>query len=68
MNTKRIAIEPAAVLFALLLELAMTSPGWAQAYTFQNIADTEGPYTNFGGAPVINNDGHVAFVAGSFAP
>ncbi|RIL05028.1 MAG: hypothetical protein DCC71_11915 [Proteobacteria bacterium] len=42
---------------------AVAPPASAVPYTFRNIADQTGPYTNFGGAPVINDDGDVAFEA-----
>lgn len=43
-----------------LLGATSTSAG---TYTFRNIADQTGPFANFGGAPVINDAGDVAFVA-----
>src|SRR5688572_3405251 len=42
----------------------LASPAGAATYTFTNIADSTGPYTNTILTPVINNDGVVAFGAG----
>ena len=48
----------------LVASLALgAGSAFALDYSFRNVADTDGAYTNFGGAPVINDDGDVAFVA-----
>lgn len=50
--------------FALaLLHGAWTAPAAAVPYSFRNIADQTGAFTNFAGAPVINDAGDVAFRA-----
>jgi len=51
-----------AVACALLLG-ARADPAAAVAWSFRNIVDQTGVFANFGGAPVINEAGDVAFVA-----
>jgi hypothetical protein len=48
---------------ALLAPWLGASPAGAVVYTFRNVADQTGPYANFGGPPVLNDAGDVAFVA-----
>ena len=48
---------------ALSLLCAIAAPAFALSYSFRNVADSDGPYTSFGDAPVLNEDGDVAFVA-----
>lgn len=43
--------------------LASALTARAQTFSFLGIADSEGAFTGFGGAPVINNKGEVAFAA-----
>lgn len=50
--------------FALtLLHAAWAAPAAAVPYSFRNIVDQTGAFTNFDGAPVINDAGDVAFRA-----
>jgi hypothetical protein len=57
---KRAARVAAALVFA---QCALAGTAEAIAYSFRNIADQTGPFTNFGGAPVLNDAGDVAFEA-----
>lgn len=57
---KRAARIAAALVF---VHCACAGNAEAIAYSFRNIADQTGPFTNFGGAPVINDAGDVAFEA-----
>jgi hypothetical protein len=58
-------LSSAARLAAALVLAACSgaAPAAAVPYTFRSIADQTGPVANFGGAPVINDAGDVAFVA-----
>lgn len=57
---KRAVHIAAALAFA---HCACAGTAEAITYSFRNIADQTGPFTNFGGAPVINDAGDVAFEA-----
>lgn len=51
------------VLACALLFGARAEPAAAVAWSFRNIVDQTGVFANFGGAPVLNDAGDVAFVA-----
>lgn len=61
---RRIGSTLSSMAVALVLtHCACAATAQAIAYSFRNIADQTGPFTNFGGAPVLNDAGDVAFEA-----
>jgi hypothetical protein len=47
----------------LLAATCVAAPAGAVVYTFRNVADQTGAFTNFENAPVLNDAGDLAFVA-----